>query len=417
VAWGTSGVSERRWQFVVRAASGREPMAGLCREFEISRPTGYLWLDRYRKCRQLQELGEISRRPHQSPTETPAEVQQRVIELRGQYPDWGARKLAVLLAREGVVVPRITAHRILQRHGLVKTGERQRAAVTRFAREAPNELWQMDFKGMPEQRTGCLPLVVLDDHSRYLVGLFATLGTRAEPVQRSLEQAFQRCGMPQAMLMDHGTPWWNMQSASGWTWLTVWLMRHGVRLHLSGLRHPQTQGKVERLNGSMESAMTLRPKQAGQNWQSWLDRHRYEHNHVRPHEALNMDVPAAHWSPSTRCFRRHPRPWDYSQPDQVRLVRENGSIGLRGRCYFVSRALIGERVQLEFLDDRAAVWFCNTLVREFHLESGASHHVDFGQFRRARTNALATPTGGSAPATPPEKPFLEGKTTTPKPEV
>jgi transposase InsO family protein len=402
MAWGTSVVSERRLQFVVRAASGKEQMTALCREFEISRPTGYLWLDRYRGCQRLQELGEASRRPHASPAETPAEVQQRVIALRQQYPDWGARKLVVVLAREGVVVPRITAHRILQRHGLVKSAERQRAAVTRFERAAPNELWQMDFKGMPEERTGCLPLVVVDDHSRYLVGLFATESTRAEPVQRSLERIFEQCGMPQAMLMDHGTPWWNMQSASGWTWLTVWLMRHGVRLHLSGLRHPQTQGKVERLNGSIESAMTLRPKQAGVSWQSWLDRHRHEHNHVRPHEALKMDVPAAHWSPSARSFRRHPRPWDYAQPDQVRLVRENGSIGLHGGCYFISRALIGERVQLEFLDGRAAVWFCNTLVREFDLVSGASHHVDFGQLRRARTNAsLATPPG--APPLRPRK--------------
>lgn len=113
-------MSERRLQFVVRAASGKEQMSALCREFEISRPTGYVWLERYRGCQRLQELGEISRRPHVSPAETPVEVQQRVIALREQYPDWGARKLVVMLEREGVVVPRITAHRILRRHGLVK---------------------------------------------------------------------------------------------------------------------------------------------------------------------------------------------------------------------------------------------------------------------------------------------------------
>jgi len=413
VAWGASGVSERRLQFAVRAASGKEQLAALCREFEISRPTGYVWLERYRGCGALQELGEQSRRPHSSPAETPMAVQQRLIALRRQYPDWGARKLVVLLKREGVELPRITAHRILLRNGLVRMGERHRAAVKRFTREAPNQLWQMDFKGMPEPRAGCLPLVVVDDHSRYLLGLFATPSTRAEPVQRSLEHTFEQCGMPEAMLMDHGTPWWNMQSRSGWTWLTVWLMRHGVSVHLSGLRHPQTQGKVERLNGSMEQAMTLRPKQAGANWQVWLDAHRQEHNHVRPHEALNMDVPAQHWSPSARPFRRDPRPWDYDKPDQVRLVRENGSIGLGGRCYFVSRALIGERVQLEFADGRAIVSFCSTVVREFDLESGASRHIDFGQLSRARVHALlANPIGGSAPATPEEKPFLDEKPNT-----
>jgi transposase InsO family protein len=402
VAWGTEDVSERRLEFVIRAGSGKEEMAALCREFEISRPTGYSWLERYRSCERLRDLAEMSRRPQRSPTETAAGVQRRLIELRGQYPEWGARKLVVLLAREGIALPRITAHRILLRHGLVRAADRHRAATKRFARAAPNQLWQMDFKGMPDSRQGCLPLVLLDDHSRYLVGLFDTLGTKAEPVRDKLRQAFEQHGVPEAMLMDHGTPWWNMQSASGWTWLTVWLMRNGIRLHLSGLRHPQTQGKVERLNGSMEAAMRRRPKREGQSWQSWLDAHREEHNHVRPHEALNMDVPAQHWSPSARRFEPDPRPWDYADPANVRLVRQNGSIALGGGCYFVSRALIGEHVRLQFLDDRVVVYFCRTPVREFDLETGSSHHVDFGQLRAARSQALL------APAIP-EKPSLEGQ--------
>lgn len=404
MAWGTRDVNERRLQFVVRASSGKEEMKALCHEFEISRPTGYTWLERYRSCQQLQDLGEGSRRPRHSPAETAAATQQRLVELRGQYPDWGARKLVELLKREGIALPRITAHRILLRRGLIQPQDRHRPAVKRFEREAPNQLWQMDFKGMPDTRKGCLPLVLLDDHSRYLVGLFDTPGTQAQPVRDKLEHAFAQHGLPEAMLMDHGTPWWNMQSQSGWTWLTVWLMRHGIRLYMSGIRHPQTQGKVERLNGSMEAAMRKRPKPGAQSWQAWLDAHRQEHNHVRPHEALNMDVPAQHWSPSLRPFERDPRPWEYADPENVRLVRQNGSIGLGGRCYFVSRALIGERVQLEFLEDRVVVYFCRTPVREFDLETGSSHHFDFGQFRRARTQALlATPVpGGSAPATPPE---------------
>ncbi|MRR52282.1 MAG: IS481 family transposase [Rhodocyclaceae bacterium] len=409
MAWGANNVSERRQQFVVRASSGKEQMTTLCREFEISRPTGYAWLDRYRSCERLQDLAEISRRPHRSPNETPAVTQRRLIELRQQYPDWGAKKLAKLLENEGIQLPRITAHRILLRQGLVEERDRHRPAVKRFEREAPNQLWQMDFKGMPESRKQCLPLVLLDDHSRYLVGLFETQGTRAAPVCQKLTAAFEEHGLPEAMLMDHGTPWWNMQSQSGWTWLTVWLMRQGIRLYMSGFRHPQTQGKIERVNGCLESAMRKRPKPAGQSWQSWLDAHRQEHNHVRPHEALNMDVPAQHWTPSPRPFQPEPRPWDYDTPQNVRLVRQNGSIGLHGRCYFVSRAFIGHQVQLEFVEDRVVVYFCRTPVREFDLASGASRHFDFGQFRRARTQALlvAPDPGGYAPATPQETPFLE----------
>ena len=330
MAWGAKEVSEQRLQFVVRADSGQEEMKSLCREFGISRPTGYAWLQRYRWLEQLQDLGEFSRRPNHSPTETPVAMQQRLVELRQQYPDWGARKLVVLLEREGVLLPKVTAHRILRRQGLLNQGERHRTAAKRFERAAANQLWQMDFKGMPEGRKECLPLVLVDDHSRYLVGLFEMQSTQAEPVRDKLQSTFEHSGVPEAMLMDHGTPWWNAQSQSGWTWLTVWLMRQGIRLYLSGIRHPQTQGKVERLNGSMERAMQKRPKRESQSWQVWLDAHRQEHNHVRPHEALKMDVPAQHWKPSPRPFQRDPPPWNYADTQKVRLVRENGGISLNG---------------------------------------------------------------------------------------
>jgi len=311
-----------------------------------------------------------------------------VIGLRKQYPDWGAKKIGKLLEREGVRVPRITVHRILLRNELVRAEDRHRAATQRFEREAPNQLWQMDFKGMPAGSAECLPLVILDDHSRYLVGLFATAGTKAEPVCQSLQQVFRENGVPDAMLMDHGIPWWNMQSQSGWTWLTVWLMKQGVRVHLSGYRHPQTQGKIERCNGSLEAALRKRPRAAGQSWQSWLDDYRQEHNHVRPHEALGMDVPAQHWNPSPRRFEPLPKAWDYPDPQYVRKVRENGGISLAGTSYFVSRALIGEAVQLQVLADTVLVWFCRTLVREFNLRTKESNLVDFGQIDRARTQGL-----------------------------
>jgi len=363
-------------------------MKALCQEFEISRPTGYLWLKRYRECERLQELTEASRRPHRSPHQTAAEMEQRVVALRRQYPDWGARKLADLLQREQIALPRITVHRILLRHGLVRDQDRHRPATQRFEREQPNQLWQMDFKGMPASRPGCLPLVILDDHSRYLPGLFGTTGTKAEPVQNHLTSVFRRDGLPDGMLMDHGTPWWNMQSASGWTWLTVWLMQQGIRIYLSGFRHPQTQGKIERCNGSLEAAMVKRPKPEGQNWQAWLDAYRQEYNHVRPHEALQMEVPAQCWRPSSRVFQEQPKPWEYPEPVHVRKVGENGAISLQGQSYFVSRALIGKNVQLEFLEKRAIVWFYRTLVREFDLDSRTSYSVDDGQIQRARTQGL-----------------------------
>jgi transposase InsO family protein len=381
-------VSEQRVKFVSRADSEEEEMKALCEEFGISRPTGYLWLNRFRERGQLCDVMERSRRPHHSPQQTASEIEERVIACRKQYPDWGAAKLALVLERDQILVPRITVHRILLRNGLVSDRDRHRAAVKRFERAAPNQLWQMDFKGMPEKRKECLPLVILDDHSRYLLGLFATTGTKAEPVRKCLIQVFQDAGLPDAMLMDHGTPWWNMQSLSGWTWLTVWLMRQGIRLYLSGYRHPQTQGKIERINRSLESAMRKRPKPPGLGWQEWLDAYREEHNHVRPHEALQMEVPSKRWKSSSRSFNAKPKPWEYPDPKQVKKVRQNGGIGLGGHTYFVSRAFIGENVQLQVLQDTVLVWFCRTLVREFDLRTGKSHFIDYGQFDQVRSRGF-----------------------------
>jgi transposase InsO family protein len=181
---------------------------------------------------------ERSRRPHHSPEKTSAEIEQRVIELRQQRPDWGARKLQVVLRGEQIDLPVITVHRILLRRGLLRAQDRHPRAVERFERGAANQLWQMDFKSPIGWGAPVGPLSVLDDHSRYAIALQGTWSTQAEPVKQGLIEAFERCGVPEEMLMDHGTPWWNMQAVAGWTWLTVWLMKQGIRLHFSGYRHP-----------------------------------------------------------------------------------------------------------------------------------------------------------------------------------
>jgi transposase InsO family protein len=284
MAWNRVDVQEQRVRFVMAASRGEKTFRSLCQEFKVSRPTGYLWLQRYRE-QGLAGVAERSRRPQRSPRQTGEEWEQRVVELRQRYPDWGARKLQVLLARAGRSMPASTIHRILLRRGLVRLQDRHAAAVGRFERAQPNQLWQMDFKGSREWQTHVGPLSVLDDHSRYLIALRGTWTTQAEAVREHLESAFSECGVPEAMLMDHGTPWWNARAPTGATWLTVWLMRQGIELHWSGYRHPQTQGKVERFHGSLQRAQGRRgvPEQERQ---PWLDAYRDEYNQVRPHEAL-----------------------------------------------------------------------------------------------------------------------------------
>jgi transposase InsO family protein len=277
-------------------------MQQLCEEFEISRPTGYQWLRRYQGGG-IAGVVEKSRRPHHSPEKTPVEIEQRVIELRQQRPDWGARKLQVVLRGEQIDLPVITVHRILLRRGLVRAQDQHPRAVGRFERGAANQLWQMDFKSPIGWEAPVGPLSVLDDHSRYAVTLQGTWSTQAEPVKQGLIEAFERCGVPEEMLMDHGTPWWNMRAVAGWTWLTVWLMKQGIRLHFSGYRHPQTQGKVERFHGALAAAAKRRGFPSRERRQAWLDEFRQEYNHVRPHEALEMRTPASVWSRSERPYR------------------------------------------------------------------------------------------------------------------
>jgi transposase InsO family protein len=371
--WNEVEMQEQRIRFAVLAERGEQTMAALCREFDISRQAGYKWLSRYRE-QGVAGVVERSRRPRSSPGRTPDELEQRVVEQRRNRPDWGARKLQVMLVREGVELPVITIHRILLRHGLVHKEDRVRPATKRFEREQPNELWQMDFKGMPQVfgAGGLLPLSILDDHSRYLLGLRAQQQTAGEPVRQALEEIFEAVGMPERMLMDHGVPWWNMQGA-GWTRLSVWLMQQGIQLRFSGYRHPQTQGKVERMHGSMQRALLRRgwPRRR-QDWQGWLDAFRAEYNDERPHESLGMATPASRWRPSARAYEPRAKSWEYPEGSWVLRVGVNGGLYLLGGRWEVSRALAGQYVALEQSGERILVRYCRTTVRELDLTSGRS---------------------------------------------
>jgi len=375
MAWGMVDVAEQRIAFVVRASGREKPISELCKDAKISRPTGYSWLRRF-QAGGLAAVAEKSRRPHHSPTRTGKDLEQRIVELRKKRPDWGARKLHSLLQGEGLELPVITIHRILVRNDLVRPQDRRQTAVQRFSRSAANQLWQMDFKGPVGWQAPVGPLSILDDHSRYAITLHGTWSSKAEPVKERLEEAFQRCGVPEEMLMDHGTPWWNMKAATGWTWLTVWMMKQGIQLHFSGYRHPQTQGKVERFHGSLQAATQRRGWPWGEDRQQWLDEFRYEYNYVRPHEALGMKTPATVWAKSQRKYQPQVCAWEYETGAEVRKLADQGQLNLSGRRWEISRALAGEWVKLVRLDGRILVYYCRSLVRELDLTHQRSTAVD-----------------------------------------
>jgi len=164
---------DERLRFVARLLEG-ERMAGLCREFQISRKTGYKIFQRYRDCG-VEGLSDRSRRPYRQANRLPVQVEAIIVRLRQEHPSWGAPKIREKLRRlhNDVQLPAIsTVHAVLDRHGLVTRGRRHprhKAEGTGLSKPTqPNDLWCADYKGeftLADQRL-CYPLTVTDFASR-----------------------------------------------------------------------------------------------------------------------------------------------------------------------------------------------------------------------------------------------------------
>jgi len=371
--WRAQSVMDERIRFVIAADRGDRSLSELCREFGIARSTGQRWLRRYREgdCR-IDAVREHSRRPHQSPTRTAAAVSHRVVSLRLRH-GWGARKLRVLLAAEGIRISESTINRILKHHGLQPRPKVCGQATKRFERAAANDLWQMDFKGPYRTVTGrCYPLSIIDDHSRFAVGLYALGDQLADSVHRSLVRTFERHGLPESMLVDHGIPWWSA-NGHGLTWLAVALLKQGIRLCFSGIRHPQTQGKVERFHRTLAESVRRQGCVSHLSaWQRLFDSFTEEYNHLRPHEALALAVPAAAYQPSNRSYQPEPPEWDYPSGATVERLNSRGMLLWQRRRYFVCEALAGEWVEVNHCANTLLVRYRHMWIREIDLRTARS---------------------------------------------
>jgi transposase InsO family protein len=347
--------------------------AGLCRTYGIARKTGYKWLGRYRAGQTMTALTEHSRRPFQSPRWTAATVEQRILELRA--PDgWGARKIAQLLWEAGCSISVATVHRTLMRFGAVHRLDQHGEAITRFERAVPNDLLQADFKG-PMGRAGQRekPLTVLDDHSRFALGVFALRDHTSTSVQGCFVEVFERYGVPRQMLLDHGTPWWNSRNGWGLSRLAVFLIQQGIELIFSRVGHPQTQGKIERFHRTLQRSMIRQglPEHWAQ-WQPRYDGFVQRYNQVRPHEALGMKRPAEYYRPSERRYASHVPAWAYPAGLEVCRVDSSGSVRVDGHRYFVCEGLVHQTVGLEHVGEQVLVRFRHMYLRELNLRKQAT---------------------------------------------
>lgn len=350
--WQEVSTMQLRCEFVQLVEQG-SPIRLLCRRFGVSPTTAYKWLDR---SRDGEGLADRSRRPWHSPARSGTAVEAAVLSVREAHPKWGARKLRRWLLDRGQAMPAVsTVHAILVRHGCIEVAASAAAQPwQRFEHAAPNDLWQMDFKGHFGLRGGgrCHPLTVLDDHSRYNLCLAACAGERGELVRTHLITTFRRYGLPKRMSMDNGPPWGDTGAA--YTAMDVWLMKQGIRVGHSRPYHPQTQGKDERFHRTLNLEL-LQGRQFDHlaATQVAFDHWRGIYNAERPHEALALDPPGHHYQASTVEYREHPAAPEYNDPAHVRHVQTGGWIRWKRQPYRVGKAFVGEPVEVRpTLDER-----------------------------------------------------------------
>ena len=261
MAWKERTVEQMREEFVRRVLAQEKSKAALCREYGISRPTGDKWLARYQEGL---SLADQSRAPLTQPNRTPPDMEDVIVQYRKTYPALGAAKIRRIMGDEGWTdLPCAkTFNNIFHRHELIEKQASQAATpYQRFEKSQPNEMWQADFKGHFRMENGsrCHPLNIVDDHSRYGLCAEALKGETFQDVKPVITRIFLEFGLPFSFLCDNGNPWGTAQSA-GYTQFEVWLMELGVLTLHGRLRHPQTQGKDERFNGSFTKEC-LRGKQ------------------------------------------------------------------------------------------------------------------------------------------------------------
>jgi len=347
---------EERMRFVARLLEGEE-MSYLCREFGISRKTGYKIYDRYKECG-LEALTDRPRRPFRYGNQLPIQVETAIVQLKKDKPHWGARKLRELLLRKfssEVKVPAVsTIHAVLDRHGLVEPmrGRRPRAKGTPLSTgQHPNDLWCVDFKGefLLGNRRYCYPLTVTDHAARFVLLCEALESTREETAFTAFEGLFRERGLPSSIRSDNGVPFASPNALFGLSKLSVWWLRLGIDIERIKPGKPQQNGRHERMHLTLKKETTRPAKANFLQQQAEFDRWASEFNQERPHESLGMQIPADIYKPSARPYNGIGE-LHYPFHDRTVLVTTCGRICLHRKKINVSSVLAGQTLGLKEVD-------------------------------------------------------------------
>lgn len=342
--WKERTVMECREEFVEAVKSKRKTISALCKEYGISRKTGYKWLKR---ASLGQQLCDQSRCPHRQPSKTAPEIEQKIIALRESNPVWGGKTIKAVLEADGFygVPSSRTCDNILKRNGYIDPiASLQHHPYQRFEKEKCNELWQTDFKGdfLLQDGTRCFPLDILDDHSRF--ALRVEPKSAASGVKESFIKTFHEFGLPNAILSDNGAQFSGFRG--GYTQFERFLMDLDILPIHGRIMHPQTQGKIERFHRTMKNEALREPiadlKAADKVLQTW----RWKYNELRPHSALGMKTPASVYTPSTREFFV-PKPYVYDEAAVLRKVNNWGYLRFGPVCVYLSETMADTLLEIQ----------------------------------------------------------------------
>src|SRR5213595_3193031 len=364
---------DERLRFVARLLEG-EKMAVLCREFDISRKTGYKIFSRYQDCG-IEGLTDRSRRPYRHANRLPFQIERLIVRLRKEHPSWGAPKLREKIRRRhsDIHLPAIsTVHAVLDRHGLVSRGRRPRyhAEGTALSRPVlPNDLWCADYKGefMLADKRYCYPLTIRDFASRYLFTCEALSTTQEIYAFTVFERVFKEFGLPKAIRTDNGVPFASPHALFGLSKLAVWWLRLGIHIERIKPGHPAQNGRHERMHLTLKREAT---KPAAQNFlqqQAKFDAFIDCYNHERPHQALDMKYPAELYLPSPRPYRGLSE-LHYPFHDRTIIVTQCGRICFGRRKINLSTVFAGQNVGVKEVSDK--IW----LVSFMHYDLGFFDH-------------------------------------------
>jgi len=378
--WKVTCVVDERQRFIEEVLEGRDSMSELCREYGISRTTGYKWLRRF-EAWGLGGLEDRPRTPHRHGNRTPEAVEERILALRERYPRWGARKLRAILLREHPRTRRPAQSmigEILRRHGLSvarKCRRRIEPHAKPFAAcDGPNAVWCADYKGWFRTRNGarCDPLTITDATSRYLLRCQIVPKIDLANARRQFLATFSEYGLPAAIRTDNGTPFAH-RGLGGLTRLSAWWIKRGITPERIEPGQPQQNGRHERMHLTLKQEALDPVAATPRRQQRVLDAFRERYNQERPHEALAMACPASVYVPSLRPYPRREPEVTYPDGLTVRRVQARGEFHWQGRRVFLSEALCHEPIGLEPLDGRYwKLYFAHVLLGVF---DEATRHV------------------------------------------